>query len=465
MPLPRFLPVALVAGLLAGCTTYQPKNLNPATTQAQLESRTLTDAGLKNFLVAHGAPSAPPATAEWDLARLTLAAFYFSPELDVARTQLAETEGGIRTAAALPNPKFNFTPGYNQDATGGVTPWILSYALDLPLELAGQRTYRTAEARAQAEAARLNLASAAWTARTAVRRALTELHAAEGAAVLWRDQQPLLAQAAQIVDAQVKAGEVSPLEAAQARIALHRATLAAREADRAVALARSRLAEAVGIPLAALVDVRLSFAGLVESTPPPAPAEARRLAAQNRADLLAALAAYAASQSALQGEIARQYPDLSFGPGYQLDQGEGKWSLSLGVTLPVFHQNQGPIAAAQARRESAAAKFLSLQHHILAEVDRTAAAYTSALGDLAAIDTLRATLTQQAKTIRAQQAAGETSRLDLTRAQLELADHARAELDARVRAEQALTDFEAALQRPLAWPETAWRTTTRTSSN
>lgn len=263
----------------------------------------------------------------------------------------------------------------------------------------------------------------------------------------------------------MKSGEVSPLEAAQARIALSRAALAARESDRAVAVARSRLAEAIGVPLAALADARLSFSGLTEPTAPLAPAEARRLAAQNRADLLAALATYAASQSALQGEIARQYPDLSFGPGYQLDQGEGKWSLSLGVTLPIFHQNQGPIAAAQARRESAAAKFLSMQHRVLAEVDRTSAAYASALGDLATIDTLRATLTQQTKTIRAQQTAGETSRLELTRAQLELVDHARAELDARVRAEQALTDFEAALQRPLAWPETAWRTSARPPSH
>jgi outer membrane protein TolC len=441
---------------------YQPKDLNPATSQAQLEGRTLTDAGLARFLNAHGAPAA---VETWDLNRLTLAAFYFSPELDLARTQLAEAQANARTAAARPNPSLNFTPGYNKDATGGVTPWILGYALDLPLEIAGQRTYRTAAAGAQAEAARLTLASAAWLTRTTVRRALTDLHAAEGTALVWREQQPLLVQAAKIVDAQVKAGDVSPLEAAQSRIALNRAELAAREADRSVALARSRLAEAVGVPLSALTGVNVSFAGLSAPSAPLSPAEARRLAAQNRADLLTALADYAASQSVLQAEIARQYPDLSFGPGYQLDQGEGKWSLSLGITLPIFHQNQGPIAAAQARRESAAAKFLSLQHRILAEVDRTSAAYTSALGDLETVNAMRASLTQQAKTVLAQQSAGETSRLELTRAQLELADNTRAELEARSRVEQALTAFEDTLQRPLAWPEDAWRKAARTTSN
>ena len=457
----NFCLVTLLATALTGCVAYQPKDLNPAATQAQLERRSLRDDGLQKFVAAHGQPASAEA---WDLARLTLAAFYFSPELDVARAQLAEAVAGVRTAQARPNPTFAFTPGYNQDSVAGVTPWILDYALDFPIELAGKRGHRTAEAQQQAEAARLEVARIAWSARAAVRRALSELHAAEATAELWRGQKPLLAQAAQLVDFQVKAGEVSPLEAAQARIALSRAELAARESERAVAQARSRLAEAIGVPLAALTEVALSYRGLDEPAAPLDPIEARRWAAQNRADLLAALATYAASQAALQGEIARQYPDLSFGPGYQLDQGEGKWSLALGVTLPVFHQNQGPIAAAQARREVAAARFLALQNRVLAEVDRAAADYTSALGDLTAVNAMRTNLEQQAKTIRAQQAAGETSRLELTRAQIELADHARAELAARLRVEQALGAVEDAVQRPLAWPESAWRSSPRAAS-
>ena len=364
MPRHRFLPLTFAVVGLAGCTTYSPKDLNPASTQTQLDSRTLRDSGLQSFLAARGAAAAD----EWDLNRLTLAAFYFSPQLEVARAQLAEAEAGVRTAGALPNPSFAFTPGYDVDAVAGVTPWIIGYALNIPLELGGKRAYRSAEARQQAEAARLTLASAAWTARSAVRRALAELHSAEELAAYWREQRPLLAQSVQLVQAQVDAGEISPLTAAQARIALNRAELTIRENDRAVALARSRLAEAIGVSGASLADVRLSYSGLAEPGSPIDLADARRWAAQNRSDLLAALAVYAASQSALQGEIARQYPDLAIGPGFQLDQGEGKWSLGLGVTLPVFNQNQGPIAAAQARREATAARFLALQNRVLAEV-------------------------------------------------------------------------------------------------
>ncbi len=454
----RFGFAALFATALIGCTTYQAKDLNPAASQAQLESRTLRDAGLEKFLASHGLPLA---VDSWELARLTLAAFYFNPELDVARAQLAEAQAGVRRAEARPNPTFAFTPGYNRNSVAGVTPWILGYALDVPLELAGQRTYRTAEAQHQAEAARLEVARLAWSVRAAVRQALSALHAAEATAELWRNQVPLLTQAVQLVELQVRAGEVSPLQTAQARITLNRAELAARESDRGRTTARSRLAEAMGVPLATLANVALSYRGLDEAAAAFDGAEARRWAAQNRSDLLAALATYAASQSAVQAEVARQYPDLSFGPGYQLDQGEGKWSLGLGVTLPVFHQNKGPIAVALARREGAAARFLALQNRVLAEVDRGAADYAAALADLATVKSMRANLEQQARTIRAQQAAGETSRLDLTRAQIELADNDRAELEVRLRVEDTLGLLEDAVQRPLAWPESAWRTAAR----
>ncbi len=449
----RLFFVVPVLAALGGCATYQARDLTPAKTQEQLDRRQLTDAGLEQYLARHHLP----AGGSWDLSRLTLAAFYFSPELAVARAQLAEAEDGVRTAAARPNPAFSFSPGRNENSAGGVTPWILGYALDIPVELAGKRGYRTAEAQHHVDVARFNLASLAWTTRSAVRRALTDLHGAEATAELWRKQTPLLERAAQLVEAQVTAGDASPLQAAQARIALNRAGLAIRESERTVISARSDLAAAIGVPLAALADIRLDTAELAGSATSLATAEARSWAAQNRADLLAALASYAAAQSALQSEIARQYPDLKLGPGYQFDQGESKWALSLGFELPVFHQNQGPIAVAEARREVESTRFQALQHRVLADVDRAAAIYASSLGEVETVATLRASLERQTKIVRAQQAAGETSRLDLIRAEVELADQARAEIDARHRNARALTDLEAAVQRPLSWPESSWR--------
>jgi hypothetical protein len=127
---------AIAGAFLPGCATRPPPKLNPVRAQSAWEARTLRDSGLEAFLTAHGQPPG----GEWSLDRLTLAAFQFSPELDVARARVAAAEAATQTARARPNPVFTFTPGYNADALGGVTPWILGYALNFPLELAGRRT-------------------------------------------------------------------------------------------------------------------------------------------------------------------------------------------------------------------------------------------------------------------------------------------------------------------------------------
>jgi outer membrane protein TolC len=449
---PRHFPV-LLAAVLGGCATYEPGNVVPAATLAQLDARRLDDAGLARFLAAHGlAPG-----AEWDVARLTLAAFFYNPALSAARARLIEQEAGVRSAEARPNPSLTFTPGRSEATAGGLSPWILGFALDVPVELAGKRTHRAAEARRRAESARLELASVAWSVHATVRGAVIDWQGAEAEAELWRAQLPLLAQAARLMEVQVSAGESSSLAAVQARTVLARAELAARESERSILAARSRLAAALGVPLAAVDGLRVSETAVPAAGVSLAPQEARAWAALNRADLLAALSDYAAAEAALQGEVARQFPDLVIGPGYQLDQGTGKWSLGIGLGLPILNRNEGPIAVAEARRTAAAARFLDVQSRILAEVDRAAADFAAALTERQAARGLKSGLEQQMRLIRVRQEAGEMSRLERVRAESDLAELARTELAAELRARRAQAALEDAVQRPLAWPEAAWR--------
>ena len=139
-----------------------------------------------------------------------------------------------------------------------------------------------------------------------------------------------------------------------------------------------RFAEALGLTPRALEGIEIDFsvdtdlaggalAGL-------SPEEIRRRGLENRADLKAALAEYEATQSALQLEIARQYPDVRIGPGYEYDQGLNKWAVvGISVELPVMNRNQGPIGEAEARRSEAAARFVALQAQAIAEIDRALA--------------------------------------------------------------------------------------------
>ncbi|MEI6390710.1 MAG: TolC family protein [Verrucomicrobiota bacterium] len=451
----------MTAGLLAGCTHFRSQPLAPAETAARLESRSLGEPALKGFLEKnlHRELTNWPA-ASWDFDMLTLAAFYYHPSLDVARGRWAVAEAVKITAGGRPNPTLNVTPGYNT-TTLTPSPWIPLGFLDIPVETAGKRGYRIAQAVGLSESARLNIASVAWQARSGVRRSLVALHAAQGAEVLLREQQGLQAENLGLLERQHEAGAVSAFEVSQAGIAADNARLGLRDAERQSAEARVQLAEAIGVPASALAGVKFSFEGWGQLAGEASVTDARRQALLNRSDILSGLADYAAIEAGLQLEIAKQYPDVHLQPGYQFDQGDSKWSLGITVELPVLNQNQGPIAEAKARRTEAAARFNALQAGVLFEIDRAVAGYHAALQKRADADELLARSQKQEQRSRAMFEAGEISKGDLVALRLQLSAAKMARLDGLIKSQQALAQLEDALQSPLGLPASVWQTSPR----
>jgi outer membrane protein TolC len=437
---------AAAAGLLAGCAHYEPRPLSAERNAAELERRSLADSGLRAFLTTNHVTGEWPRRA-WDLNALTLAAFYFSPDLDVARAQLAGARAGETTAGQRPNPTVGVAPSYDTTTTIP-SPWVVTATLDVPLETAGKRGHRRTQAAHLTDAARFRLAAAAWRVRSQVRRNFLALYAARERATRRRQQETLLAGSLHLLEAQRDAGAVSPIEVTRARIALNRARFARQDAEQQLVMARAQLAAVVGVTPAALAGVKWDFSAFRNFPVDPPAAAARHQALLNRADLLAALAEYAAAESALQLEIARQYPDVHLGPGYEFDQGDNKWGLGLSLELPVLNQNQGPIAEAEARRAEAAARFNALQARVLAEIEQAVAGYRVAARKAEAARALDRELTQQLRAARNQFAAGGISRLELVQRRLELADAALARLDAVISAQESLGALEDALQSP-----------------
>jgi outer membrane protein, heavy metal efflux system len=437
----------IVTGLLAGCIHFQTKPVVPGDTLAAFESRTLNAPGLQRFFEANH-DVRPPLSTPWNLRALTLAAFYYHPDLDVARAGSAVTRAAVVTAGERPNPTVSVGPGYNASTpTSLITPWILSFDFDIPIETAGKRGYRLAQARHLTEAARLNIATVAWQVRSRVRGRLLDLRAAVETEALLVTQQEIQAGNVKVLELQLSAGAVSPFEVTQARIAVDTIRLAQRDAARQQAEAHVQLAAALGVTARALEGLPISFDDLTK-TPSELPApEARREALLNRADVLGALAEYAASQAALQLEVARQYPDIHLGPGYQMDQTDSKWTLALPIALPVFNRNKGAIGEADARRTEAASRFISVQARAIGEVELAVASYRSAVQKVSAVDAMMTDLTRQEQTAQRMFKAGEISRLELGSIQLELSTGALARLDAVIKMQQAIGALEDAMQR------------------
>lgn len=438
---------------MVACVSYKPRLIDPSRSIGDYESRSLSDAGLRKFIAEHSGKMGMNGNG-WGLGRLTLAALYFHPDLDVAHAERAVTNAGRITAKERPNPTLSATPEYNSTSSG-ISPWIMGFGLDVPVETAGKRSLRMDAAARKSEAARWKVAEAAWTVRAKLRKNMAALHAANQSETLLKAQEALQTESSHLLDEQRKAGESTPFMATQARISLSQTQLALHDAQRKIASARVQLAEAVGVASQALNGVTLDFSELDHASPGITSSKARKAALLNRADILGALSEYQAAEAALHLEIAKQYPDIHLGPGYQLDQGDNKWSVGLTLELP-FNRNRGKIAEANAARESAAAKFRQVQAKALAEIELAIVNYRGAQDKAGAARKLLEDLQKQVKASEQLKQAGEIGRVELTQRQLEANTIALALLEAESGVQESLGELENALQVPATLPESTW---------
>jgi len=445
--------VALGSLILSGCAHFQSQPLAPDRSSAGFNTRSLNDAGLADYFRSNHITGEWPRKV-WSLEDLTLAAFYFQPSLDVARAKWAVTKAGHVTAGERPNPILSVSPAYNSTTTIP-SPWVVTPSLDIPIEVAGKRGYRIAQSQHLSEAARINIASVAWQVRSEVRKSLVNLCIAHERESILGEQQTIQEELCHLLELQLKAGAISPFEAAQARIAAGTTRLAWHDAKGRSAECRVQLARAIGIPTRALDQTAVSPDGIPGTLTNIDSVTMRRQALLNRTDILGALAEYSAIQSALQLEIAKQYPDIHLNPGYEFDQGDNKWSLGLSIELPILNHNRGAIAEATARRAEAAARFNALQATVVADVDQALAARQSALLKLVDAESMVSNLEGQEKSARARLEAGDISRVELAGIQLQRSMGALSRLDTVAQSRLAEGQLEDALQSPILPPPSA----------
>jgi cobalt-zinc-cadmium efflux system outer membrane protein len=457
MPSPRPFLIIATLMLLAGCATYHPRPISPEKTAAAFDARSLTNEGLAAFLEANHVTAPSPGDA-WSLKALTLVAFYYQPALAEARRQLLAAQATQITAGQRPNPSVSVTPGFDSGIPGNPSPWLIPVSIDWPIETAGKRGYRIAQARYLSDAARWNLVGTVWQVRSRVRAAVLSFYAARETESLLARQKSAQTNVVRLLEGQFAAGNVSSYEVTQARVALDTTRMAWQQAVGQYHQARAQLASALGLPPRALDGTRFSFAGFNRFPRQLTRPEVRQQALLNRADVRSALAEYAASQSALQLEIANQYPDLHLGPGYVWNAGsagDSEWDLGVTLTLPILNQNQGPVADATAKRELAAAHFLTVQAQAIGEIDSALIGYQAALQQVATAEALQKNLRRQLNSVRAQVEAGEAEPLTVANAEVEFVTGAQHRLNALVQTQQALGQVEDAVQSPLTLPQAA----------
>lgn len=357
----------LLPALLAGCAHYVARPIDAGRDAARLTARRLDDPTLLRFLAAMG-----DTTPRWGIGTLALVAVFERPDLRIAVADQAVAQGGLTVATALPNPVLGLSPTYDT-AAGLPSPIKIGPVVDFVIGSFGARGADAAAARAGIDAARAAIATASWQERARVRDALLAVWQARRTAVIAAAAARNAADQREVLEQRFSAGMIAAPALDLARIGAQQAAFATIEAARRTRLALAGLATAIGMPAAALRGVTLDVAVFDQ---PPAVGDVAtltRAALVDRPAVRVALARYRQAQDRLRAAIDRQYPGFTIGPGYHYDEGNNKFILALSVPLPIFNQNQGPIAIARAQRRRAAAQFDAAQLRVLGMIDRAQA--------------------------------------------------------------------------------------------
>jgi outer membrane protein, heavy metal efflux system len=455
------LALCLLVAAVGGCVHYSPQPRPPERAVAEFQARRLDDPNLRAALD----KALPSRTGEWprkawNRADLLIAMLHFNDTVAQGRAALEVTQAGQRTAREWPNPSLNILGEYANQHDGSPL-WLWGLTTDWLIDTATRRGARIAGADLVARQAQYDLAEVTWKSRIALRRAFADLLITNREATLLgeihADRESQLSMARRQLEVGAAArGEVDRMVG---DALLDEQKL--NDSRRRASAARSALAEAVGVPVAALEGLSLEWEHLDD---PPEIAEAllsqwRDNALLERADVRSAVAAYAVTEQALRLEVAKQYPDVHLGPAYTWDHGVKRFQFNLGLTLPVLNRNEGPIAEAEARRREAGAKLEATVAAAYAEIDEGIRQLHLARERLAQAHSGIYDSAQRiySETERAFNAGGNdrtelvAARIARTLSELQVLDAVRAEQD-------ALAGLEDALRRPLDGPELEVRT-------
>ena len=464
------LPRQLFAGFLIGasaftllpslgCTLqrYEPAPLDPAASAQRFESRTTDAPGLKQYMLEHGHPASDWPVQRWSLADLTLLAFYYRPDLEVARAQAAAARAQV--AAATQRPPIGLKPvvwHHSLQPPETTSPWSLGFEIEVPLGGSGRRAAIGEQYSSFADAAELNVGSAAWAARSDVRARFLDCYAAGRTLELLdaeaRERRALVA----LLERRFEMGAGSALDVGSARLRLAEVEGQIQSGQLTREQTLSALARALGLPLAAVRGMSFDYTTLEQTPVSPSDRDAQRVALLNRVDVRTKLFEYAAADAVVKLEIARQYPTVTLSPGYLWDQGDNIWSLVATILVPAAG-NKPAIEAAQAGRKAAAQDFLALQVKVISDADGAQARYRQAQENAAGAQRLAELQAARDQRAKRQFDAGHTDRVELTLVRLEALTVQRNVLSVGLDTQRALGALEDALQVPLAGaPAPSW---------
>jgi cobalt-zinc-cadmium efflux system outer membrane protein len=452
------LPACLLV-LISGCSfqQYSAKPIVQTANVEKIQQKDPRDIKFLQYLISNGYNENKLPLQLWNANDLTYCALYFHPSLDVARAQWRLAEQAEALTGAKPLPNLNGHLAKNNQANGDSSPYAFGLSIDIPIETASKRDIRIENAKHLSLAAKLDVAQVAWQLRYQVAQALNDFQFNQQQISLLTDEMTRRAEIVAIYQKRVNLGAATNVELSTAKLQLLTVSAELNAKTTNMLVLRSKLATNLGLPLAKVQEMnfvldadkaKLDVVQMQADLPTTENFQTNALL--NRLDIRIALEQYASAEGKLKLEVAKQYPDIVFSPGYAYEFGDKIWSLGLSGLLSLINKNKLAIAEATQLREVEAARFFALQSKVIAEADKANAELLLAKQTLSNQQKLRDQ--QQSNTQRMERKfkAGEIDRLELTFNQLEKIVVDKNVTLANFKLKMAQDQLENTLQIPLA---------------
>lgn len=418
---------AVIPNLLIGCQLlpYFSKPIDPQQSAKTLTLKSLDNPDFKAFLHKRGLSNESSGLDAWHLETLHAAALFFHTDLAVAKEKLALAEASIQTAGQRPGIGVSGAIGRSDRANGDINPMSYTLQIDIPFETTSKRAIKVEAAEQLAEVARMDAAEIAWNLRHQIQLDLIAFQEQQRSLELLQRELNSYTQLVNMFQKRVALGMGSNTELSNYQLLQQKSQIQWRNANVKTEVLLAKLAADVGLGLPEFKRIPIALDNSEEFS---FDKQATTLTVEtlqsealiNRIDVRRALARYAASESKLKLEVAKQIPDISLSPSYAYEFGDRVWSLGFATLLNALRQQPKFIKEAEQLRAVEGAQFEAVQASAIAQTNAAWTQYDAAnVAHENAQAMLKARLAYVQK-IQKQFDAGLVDRVVLTQAQLSL---------------------------------------------
>ena len=346
------IPLA-IALFLIGCSHYQPKPLTEEAVQQRLQTPTVQQLTIQAAQIKHSLFKPVTFNLQDGLSpdEAAILAVLRNPELCAARDKQGIANAQLLQAGLLPNPilSYNFAALNGGLDQGKVTGFGLGLAWEITSLITQSNKITAAEAEQQA--VDLQIAWQEWQIAQAAKTAVYKLLAYSKQQLLLEEMALRLESNRALLQVAADKGLVTELERVAAINAKNGVDIRLQGLVLQKNQQQQRLNRALGLKPEETIKLEPYLALTDEWVAPPYDKLTHNLA-NRRLDLMALQKAYKNQDEQVHIAVLQQFPSISLG-FTQTKNNSDYYTVGAGVavTLPIFDQNQGKIALAEATRQ------------------------------------------------------------------------------------------------------------------